>query len=543
MPLRSHDPRRLLPPAMEERLIGWSIRAGGLALLACVAAAWASLLTWSQSDPSLTHAADGAATNALGAPGAIFADVLLNTLGFAGVFLLLAPMFWGLELDARRARLHQPQEDQPLSARRAAARRRLRGAAAVGRLAVRAQLRRHRRRLGLQASTATGLRSRRRRERHRRSPACYFLAGFAAAGLQRRSGARRPQPSHRRAAGACRVAAARCVPEWLGQYFARCRRGVRAGRTAARAGAANPQRPRYATDDIPRYGIAPEPVPAGLPPPFERPNHVVQAGVCAGDRRPQRDSAAAATPCTTIPGGRDADFDDSTDRGKPRHRPPLRARQRRAPRRDRRRKSSRCRCAERAPARRQPKAKRAQQAVRRPRADRGGGAYRPPSLEPAARARRLPSRGPAFTQTVLRGTARLLEDVLADFGVKGEVRDIKPGPVVTLFELEPARGTKAIARHRARRRHRPLDERHLGARRRRPRPQRHRHRAAEQRRDTVGLREHHRKPDAFQLADAVLPLALGSRSAASRSSPTSRACRICSSPAPRARASRSASMR
>ena len=38
------------------------------------------------------------ATNALGSPGAIFADVLLNTLGFAGVFLLLAPMFWGLEL-------------------------------------------------------------------------------------------------------------------------------------------------------------------------------------------------------------------------------------------------------------------------------------------------------------------------------------------------------------------------------------------------------------------------------------------------------------
>ena len=98
MPLESHDPRRLLPSAVEERLIGWSIRAGGLALLASVAAAWAGLLTWSQSDPSLTHAADGAATNALGSPGAIFADVVLNTLGFAGVFLLLAPMFWGLEL-------------------------------------------------------------------------------------------------------------------------------------------------------------------------------------------------------------------------------------------------------------------------------------------------------------------------------------------------------------------------------------------------------------------------------------------------------------
>lgn len=51
--------------------------------------------------------------------------------------------------------------------------------------------------------------------------------------------------------------------------------------------------------------------------------------------------------------------------------------------------------------------------------------------------------GPEFTQTMLRGNARLLEDVLADFGVKGEIRDIRPGPVVTLFEFEPARGVKS----------------------------------------------------------------------------------------------------
>jgi S-DNA-T family DNA segregation ATPase FtsK/SpoIIIE len=51
--------------------------------------------------------------------------------------------------------------------------------------------------------------------------------------------------------------------------------------------------------------------------------------------------------------------------------------------------------------------------------------------------------GPEITQTVLRGNARLLEEVLADFGVKGEIKDIKPGPVVTLFEFEPARGTKS----------------------------------------------------------------------------------------------------
>ncbi|MCC0007431.1 MAG: DNA translocase FtsK 4TM domain-containing protein [Hyphomicrobiaceae bacterium] len=51
--------------------------------------------------------------------------------------------------------------------------------------------------------------------------------------------------------------------------------------------------------------------------------------------------------------------------------------------------------------------------------------------------------GPEFTQTMLRGNARLLEDVLGDFGVKGEIRDIRPGPVVTLFEFEPARGVKS----------------------------------------------------------------------------------------------------
>ena len=33
--------------------------------------------------------------------------------------------------------------------------------------------------------------------------------------------------------------------------------------------------------------------------------------------------------------------------------------------------------------------------------------------------------------------------MLADFRVKGEIRDIRPGPVVTLFEFEPSRGTKS----------------------------------------------------------------------------------------------------
>jgi S-DNA-T family DNA segregation ATPase FtsK/SpoIIIE len=42
----------------------------------------------------------------------------------------------------------------------------------------------------------------------------------------------------------------------------------------------------------------------------------------------------------------------------------------------------------------------------------------------------------------LQQNARLLESVLEDFGVKGEIVQVRPGPVVTLYELEPAPGTK-----------------------------------------------------------------------------------------------------
>ena len=43
----------------------------------------------------------------------------------------------------------------------------------------------------------------------------------------------------------------------------------------------------------------------------------------------------------------------------------------------------------------------------------------------------------------LEQNARLLEGVLEDFGVKGRIGDVRPGPVVTLYELEPAPGIKA----------------------------------------------------------------------------------------------------
>ncbi|MEA1677541.1 DNA translocase FtsK [Nitrospirillum sp. BR 11163] len=55
----------------------------------------------------------------------------------------------------------------------------------------------------------------------------------------------------------------------------------------------------------------------------------------------------------------------------------------------------------------------------------------------------LSVRSPGVNEEGLRQNAQLLEGVLDDFGVKGEIGKVHPGPVVTLYELEPAPGTKS----------------------------------------------------------------------------------------------------
>lgn len=49
----------------------------------------------------------------------------------------------------------------------------------------------------------------------------------------------------------------------------------------------------------------------------------------------------------------------------------------------------------------------------------------------------------SLSTDALEQNARLLEGVLEDFGVKGEIINVRPGPVVTLYELEPAPGIKS----------------------------------------------------------------------------------------------------
>ncbi len=70
-----------------------------------------------------------------------------------------------------------------------------------------------------------------------------------------------------------------------------------------------------------------------------------------------------------------------------------------------------------------------------------GDKYESPSLDLLAEVVKSDTRG--FDRTALEQNARLLESVLEDYGVKGQILQVRPGPVVTMYELEPAPGIKS----------------------------------------------------------------------------------------------------
>jgi len=79
--------------------------------------------------------------------------------------------------------------------------------------------------------------------------------------------------------------------------------------------------------------------------------------------------------------------------------------------------------------------------AKQPKLDLDPGKYKTPPLtllqEPPAGA------GNDLDEAALEQNARYLETVLDDFGVKGRIVKVRPGPVVTLYELEPAPGVKS----------------------------------------------------------------------------------------------------
>ena len=72
---------------------------------------------------------------------------------------------------------------------------------------------------------------------------------------------------------------------------------------------------------------------------------------------------------------------------------------------------------------------------------RSGNGYTLPSLNLLAAPRT--SERTTLSRDIIDGNAVALESVLQDFGVRGEIINARPGPVVTLYELEPAPGIKS----------------------------------------------------------------------------------------------------
>ena len=70
----------------------------GLLLAALVTALALALATWSAHDPSMNYAADGPIKNILGAPGALVSDVLIQMLGLSSIVLLVPLAFWSWSL-------------------------------------------------------------------------------------------------------------------------------------------------------------------------------------------------------------------------------------------------------------------------------------------------------------------------------------------------------------------------------------------------------------------------------------------------------------
>ncbi len=376
----------LLSPAVEHSVNELAIRLCGGALVAFAASAWLALLSWKLRDSGAAAATAGNVTrNLLGNFGAGLSDMLVSTVGIAALLVLICPMIWGMEL---------------LAGMRWIERFRVKVlAAGIGILCL--------------AGFASGLPP---------IPGWPLLGGaggmmgdfthnVASAALARHDMTRGHATTTLVlfAAGAVLLLFAIGVSR---EHLRALTRGKSvadaAGTSAPQTAAASPAPPRSPPRQEVDAGPKVEPQ-LSLPAqqhPAEPPRHQMRA------------QGAAPSPYDADP---EAGIDDE---------PSTRAfAERFAP-------GAATGVATGRPTARARGVSTLKATLARARAE--VQAYRKPSIN-------LLRRGPGLQlqpQADVDAGAVQLVDVLASFGVKGEIREVRPGPVVTRYELEPVRGTK-----------------------------------------------------------------------------------------------------
>ncbi|MDA9507869.1 cell division protein FtsK [Bradyrhizobium sp. CCBAU 11386] len=91
-----------LPPSIREGLARRMRELAGLGLIALSGLASAALMTWSVQDPSLSHATSRPIRNILGYAGAIGADLAMQILGLGAIMLVLTVAVWGWRMMTHR---------------------------------------------------------------------------------------------------------------------------------------------------------------------------------------------------------------------------------------------------------------------------------------------------------------------------------------------------------------------------------------------------------------------------------------------------------
>ncbi len=368
---------------------------GALAGVACLCLA---LLTWSVSDPSLNHATNARVHNLLGAPGAIAADLVMQFIGLASAALLTPPAIWGWRLLTHR-RLERPRLkiglylSAVITAAALASLLPTPGSwplpTGLGGVVGDAVLSIPRRFLPVSAWGTIAL------------GAC--LAGFSILGLAAAAGAGGPRRAP--GEGAAQNPAGRARAEALARFndeededgpsfgivsIGALIHALLTAKGALRRIARRGARPRKSSSI---FGSAPTPPATRAP--WSNLSDVDDnfRDPAAYAPRPQGSAptlSAVAPPVVVSPAAL-----------KGASQPAVEARFAPAPRRD----------------------------------------WIMPSIAMLTEPKK--SAGTRVSQDALEQNARLLEGVLDDFGVKGEIVNVRPGPVVALYELEPAPGIKS----------------------------------------------------------------------------------------------------